>query len=106
MKVVRRSEAEEKGPETAGKPGEFPRRSSKLGGLGSAMHSRRECRNARLLKRAFRSREWVVLSEDPRFQEAMLRMRTIDEAEEVIKIGLILLDEKVWWCEVAGQEEA
>jgi hypothetical protein len=49
-----------------------------------------------VIKRAFRSTEWSVLSEDPRFQKAVGQMHSIDEAEDVIKVGLVLLDEKFW----------
>jgi hypothetical protein len=46
-----------------------------------------------VLKRAFRPSEWQYLKDDSRFTDAVRQMRTMDDAEDVIKLGLILLDE-------------
>jgi hypothetical protein len=62
---------------------------------GAIFSSVRVRRNMLVLKRAFRSGEWRCLSVEPRFQRAVTQMRTMDEAESVIKFGLVLLDELV-----------
>jgi hypothetical protein len=52
--------------------------------------------NARqLIKRAFKVDELAYLDQQPRFQQAFSVLRSYDDFEETVKVGVWLLDEHV-----------